>query len=56
MYWFYSPSRLAVTIRDGDWNIVADPEMDIPRANMFREEWIGMVKETGGMLCRGGCI
>ncbi len=46
MYWFYSPSRPAVAIRDGEWNMVADPEMDIPTDNMFREEWIGMVKET----------
>ena len=46
MYWFYSPSRPAVAIRDGEWNMVADPEMDIPTDNMFREEWIGMVKKT----------
>lgn len=47
LYWFYSPSRPAVAIRDGDWNMVADPVMDIPTDNMFQEEWIGMVKETG---------
>jgi len=47
LYWFYSPSRPAVAIRDGDWNMVADPEMKIPTDNMFQEEWIGMVKETG---------
>lgn len=46
LYWFYSPSRPAVAIREGDWNMVADPEMDIPTDNMFQEEWIGMVKET----------
>ena len=46
LYWFYSPSRPAVAIRDGDWNMVADPVMDIPTDNMFQEEWIGMVKET----------
>ena len=47
LYWFYSPSRPAVAILDGDWNMVADPEMKIPTDNMFQEEWIGMVKETG---------
>lgn len=47
LYWFYSPSRPAVAIREGDWNMVADPVMDIPTDNMFQEEWIGMVKETG---------
>jgi arylsulfatase A len=46
LYWFYSPSRPAVAIREGDWNMVADPVMDIPTDNMFQEEWIGMVKET----------
>lgn len=46
MYWFYSPSRPAVAIRDGDWNMVADPVMEIPTDNLFQEEWIGMVKET----------
>lgn len=47
LYWFYSPSRPAVVIRDGDWNLIADPELDIPTDNFFEEEWIGMVKETG---------
>jgi arylsulfatase A len=46
LYWFYSPSRPAVAIRQGDWNMVADPVMDIPTDNMFQEAWIGMVKET----------
>ena len=47
LYWFYSPSRPVCVIRDGDWSLIADPEMDIPRINLFNEEWIGMIKETG---------
>ena len=47
LYWFYSPSRPVCVIRDGDWCLTADPEMDIPRINLFNEEWIGMIKETG---------
>ena len=47
LYWFYSPSRPVCVIRDGNWNLIADPEIDIPRINLFNEEWIGMIKETG---------
>lgn len=47
LYWFYPPSRPIVAIRDGDWSLVADPELDIPTGNMFKEEYIGMIKETG---------
>lgn len=46
LYWFYSPSRPIAVIRDGDWGLIADPEIDIPRDNLFDEEWIGMIKET----------
>ena len=47
LYWFYGPSRPAVVIRDGDWGLIADPVLDLPRENMFREDHIGMMKETG---------
>jgi arylsulfatase A len=47
LYWFYPPSRPVAVIRDGDWNLVADPELDIPTGNMFKEEYIGLIKETG---------
>lgn len=46
LYWFYSPSRPVTVIRDGDWSLIADPELDIPNNNMFNEEWIGMIKNT----------
>jgi arylsulfatase A len=47
LYWFYSPSRPCCVIREGDWNLVADPTLDLPRANFFQEKWIGLVKDTG---------
>src|SRR5690606_19842176 len=34
LYWFYSPSRPIAVIRDGDWSLIADPEIDIPRDNL----------------------
>jgi arylsulfatase A len=46
LYWFYPPSRPVAAIRQGPWNLIADPEIDIPRGNMFQEAYIGMIKET----------
>jgi arylsulfatase A len=46
LYWFYSPSRPAAVIREGDWNLIADPDIDIPTDNYFEQEWIGLVKKT----------
>jgi arylsulfatase A len=46
LYWFYSPSRPVAVIRDGDWSLIADPELDIPHVNLFNEELIGMIKGT----------
>lgn len=46
LYWFYSPSRPVAVIREGDFSLIADPELEIPRDNLFKEEWIGMIKET----------
>lgn len=46
LYWLYSPARPAIVIREEDWCLIADPELDIPKDNLFKEEWIGLVKET----------
>jgi len=46
LYWFYSPSRPVCVIRDGDWCLVADPDIDLPRQNFFKESFIGPVKEA----------
>ncbi len=47
LYWFYNPSRPVCVIRDGDYCLIADPEIDLPRQNMFKEEFIGDIKKTG---------
>lgn len=46
LYWLYSPSRPMCVIRENDWCLIADPELDIPKDNLFKEEWIGLVKQT----------
>ncbi len=46
LYWFYNPSRPVCVIRDGDFCLVADPEIDLPKQNMFNEEFIGDIKKT----------
>ena len=47
LYWFYNPSRPVCVIRDGDWCLLADPEINLPRQNMFLEKFIGDIKKTG---------
>jgi arylsulfatase A len=47
LYWFYHPSRPVCVIRQGDWSLAADPKLDLPRGNMFKEESIGDIKKTG---------
>lgn len=47
LYWFYSPSRPVCVTREGNWSLIADPELNIPANNLFKEEWIGMIKKTG---------
>jgi arylsulfatase A len=33
-------------IRENNWCLVADPRSDIPTDNLFKEEWIGLIKNT----------
>jgi arylsulfatase A len=47
LYWFYNPSRPVCVIRDGDWCLTADPTIELPRGNMFKESYIGQIKATG---------
>jgi arylsulfatase A len=47
LYWFYNPSRPVCVIREGDYCLVADPTIDLPRQNMFLEKFIGDIKQTG---------
>jgi len=46
LYWFYNPSRPVCAIREGDWSLIADPELELSTQNMFLEEYIGPIKET----------
>ena len=46
LYWFYSPSRPVCVIRENNWSLIADPGLQIPTNNLFKEEWIGMIKKT----------
>jgi len=46
LYWFYNPSRPVCVIRDGDYCLLADPELPLSRGNMFKESFIGDIKKT----------
>ncbi len=46
LYWFYSPSRPVCVIRDGDYSMIADPDIELSRNNMFLEEYIGPIKRA----------
>jgi len=46
LFWYYNPSRPVCVIREGDWNLIADPVIDVPKDNVFKEEWIGIIKES----------
>ena len=45
LYWHLQKSRPIVAIRDGDYSLVADPDYPLETDNMFREEWIPIIKE-----------
>ena len=47
LYWFYARSRPVCVIRDGDFCLIADPEIDLSRENLFDEAMIGDIKRTG---------
>lgn len=46
LYWFYNPSRPVCVIREGDYCLIADPEIELSKNNMFLEEYIGEIKQT----------
>ena len=47
LYWFLSPSRPVCAIREGDWNLVADPTIDLSTHKWFDIASIGDVKAAG---------
>jgi arylsulfatase A-like enzyme len=44
LYWFYNPSRPVCVIRRNSWVLIADPDIELSRDNMFLEEYIGPIK------------
>jgi len=47
LFWHLQKSRPVVAMRDGDWSLVADPDYDLSKNNMFQESWIPKVKKGG---------
>ncbi len=47
LYWHLQKSRPIVAIRSGDYSLVADPDYQISKNNMFQEKWIPIVKAGG---------
>jgi len=47
LYWHLQKSRPIVAIRDGDYSLVAEPDYEISKSNMFKEEWIPTIKAGG---------
>ena len=47
LYWHLQKSRPIVTIRDGDYSLVAEPDYELSTSNMFQENWIPRIKEGG---------
>ncbi|MCM8541111.1 MAG: sulfatase-like hydrolase/transferase [Lentisphaeraceae bacterium] len=47
LYWHLQKSRPIVAIRDGNYSLVAEPDYEISKSNMFKEEWIPVIKKGG---------
>lgn len=44
LYWHLQKSRPVVAIRDGNYSLVAEPNYELSRVNMFDETWIPKIK------------
>lgn len=47
LFWHLQKSRPIVAMRDGKYSLVADPDYELSRNNMFNEAWIHKVKHGG---------
>ena len=47
MFWHLQKARPIVAMRDGDYSLVADPDYDLSKHNMFNEAWIPKIKKGG---------
>ncbi len=46
LLWFYNPSQPTCVLRDDRWCLVADTSPPLPTNNLFREAWIGQLKDA----------
>jgi arylsulfatase A len=47
LFWHLQKSRPIVAMRDGKYSLVADPDYEISKSNMFKEAWIPTIKKGG---------
>ena len=47
MFWHLQKSRPIVSMRDGNFSLVANPDYEISTSNMFQEHWIPRIKDGG---------
>lgn len=47
LFWHLQKSRPIVAMRDGDYSLVADPDYELSKSNMFQEAWIPALKKGG---------
>lgn len=47
LFWHLQKSRPIVAMRDGRYSLVADPDYELSRNNMFQEAWIPVIKAGG---------
>ncbi|MGI9241663.1 MAG: sulfatase-like hydrolase/transferase, partial [Verrucomicrobiales bacterium] len=47
LFWHLQKSRPVVAMRDGDYSLVADPDYELSKSNMFQEVWIPKIKAGG---------
>ncbi len=47
LFWHLQKSRPIVAIRDGNFSLVAEPDYELSKSNMFQESWIPVIKRGG---------
>ena len=47
LFWHLQKSRPIVALREGDFSLVAEPNYELSKHNMFQEAWIPAIKSGG---------
>ena len=47
LFWHLQKSRPIVAMRDGEYSLVAEPDFELSKSNMFDEAWIPTIKSGG---------